>query len=649
MKHLDDLPKRDNNHEIQEIAETAFRTSISECGCFSIQQEDRNDFGTDFQLEVIDDESATNIRVHVQLKGTQSSALEDGSVSRSIKRANLNYLLQQPSSIYICYHLPTESLLIRYVEDVHREYEHEISGWRTQTTVTVNFTQTFDVEAQKTLKNRVTALAKASRNERILYTSTPPGQLAALLAKTTEKVIVPAGKEQARAMLDVLYEAGKDEIISNSFDQFSAELSSFPIDMMSLYMAEINIAINRMEFDKDRILTGITKLEEIISLKCFETGSLLYSIGNGWLALGEYEKARDVYNTALNELDSPNLSYIAAQCYKNMGSVMEHLSNDIDVAISFYERSLELSPQLSEALFALALCYRQKQEFTKVLEYLDQVIFMNNAESRNPSLQGWRIEALFNENDITGAFREIYSLVAQAGKFDWVWSWCANQVKIYGRDSLVASRKAIRFWDVYTQQHPECIRGKQERLLCLLYMRSLDDVIDIDINFNSFKDQVLELLDDVSNKAFWWDRIGHWAQYDKNWEAAKKYYQKSYELEPEQYGYCLGTALNFLGEYKNSYPMLLDQAENHKPDAMSWFQVAVACEGLENIAGCLFSYHKAIKLDSDYDLAWFNLGGIYWNFGDKEQASEIWGEAIERFPEHHLVDKLRKDLPFLFD
>lgn len=283
----------------------------------------------------------------------------------------------------------------------------------------------------------------------------------------------------------------------------------------------------------------------------------------------------------------------------------------------------------------------------KVLEYLDQVIFVNNAGSRNPSLQGWRIEALFNEGDIAGAFRDINSLVSQAEKFDWIWPWCASQVRAFGRNSLFSTHKAILFWELYIQHHSENIRGKQERLLCLLYVRSLDEVIDV--NFNSFKDQVSEFLDDESDKAFWWDRIGHWAQYDKNWEEAEKYYRMAYELEPEQYGYCLGVALNFLGEYENAYPMLLDQAENHKPDAMSWFQVAVACEGLGDIAGCLFSYNKAIKLDPEYDLAWFNLGGIYWNSGDKAQATEIWGDAIVRFPEHRLVEKIRKDLPSLFD
>ena len=93
MKDLDDIPKRDDNHEIQETSETAFRTSISECGCFFIQREDRRVYGTDFQLEVIDAASMTNIRVHVQLKGTKCSELEDGSVNRSVTRTNLNYLL----------------------------------------------------------------------------------------------------------------------------------------------------------------------------------------------------------------------------------------------------------------------------------------------------------------------------------------------------------------------------------------------------------------------------------------------------------------------------------------------------------------------------------------------------------------------------
>ena len=72
MSNLDDLPKRDENRRIQEKSETVFRTAISECGEFEIQSnsKDNYDYGTDFQIEAINAGAMTNVRVHVQLKGT---------------------------------------------------------------------------------------------------------------------------------------------------------------------------------------------------------------------------------------------------------------------------------------------------------------------------------------------------------------------------------------------------------------------------------------------------------------------------------------------------------------------------------------------------------------------------------------------------
>ncbi|GAB1260006.1 DUF4365 domain-containing protein [Aurantivibrio plasticivorans] len=642
MEHLDDFPERDSNHKIQEVAETAFRTAISQCECFVIQHEDRRDYGTDFQLEVIDNESMTNVRIHVQVKGTECQELNDGSVSRSVARSNLNYLLQQPCSIYVCCHIPTNRLLVRYVDDVYKEYEHQGSGWRNQRSITVNFTQNFDDDFQEKLKGRSFTLAKHSRNERILFSNTPPDQISTLIEITKEQIIVPAGYNQAKMLLDELYHAGKDQIISNSFDQFLVELSSHPEDMLTAYMAEINLGINGVEINEDRIRTGIEEIIKVIELECFELGSLLYSMGNGWLALKEFERARDAYNNALVELSRPELSNLSAQCYKNMGSVMEHLSDDESVALGFYQRALELSPQLSEAHFAMALCYRKKQDFSKVLEHLDQVVFIRGSNDRSLSLQGWRVEALFNNGDSDAAFREINALISNVGQSRWVWSWCARQVMVFGRDSIKSSKKAISFWNLYLQENSRSMEAKQERLLCLLNIRFHGEEIDFD--FETFKNQTLEVIEDGDvNIAFWLDRVGHWAQCDNDWIEAEANYRKAFDLEPELYGYCLGTALNFLGEFEEAFPILLEQAENHHPDAKSWFQVAVACEGLDDFPGCLFAYHKAIDLDPHYDLAWFNLGGQYWNLGAEEEAMKIWKEAVTRFPDHDLTKELQQN------
>ena len=95
--------------------------------------------------------------------------------------------------------------------------------------------------------------------------------------------------------------------------------------------------------------------------------------------------------------------------------------------------------------------------------------------------------------------------------------------------------------------------------------------------------------------------------------------------------------------------MLLEQAEKHQPDAMSWFQVAIAREGIGDSEGCISAYKRALRLDENYELAWFNLGGVYWNSGKKIDAISTWKEAIRRFPSHHLAVKLLRDFAVLRD
>ena len=121
---------------------------------------------------------------------------------------------------------------------------------------------------------------------------------------------------------------------------------------------------------------------------------------------------------------------------------------------------------------------------------------------------------------------------------------------------------------------------------------------------------------------------------------AEDCYRKAYELSPAEYGYCLGTALNFLGRHEEALPILLEQAKNHHPDAMSWFQVAVAMEKTGSNTDSIGAYKRVLELDEGYDLAWFNLGGVYWNSGHKAEAPATWAEAIRRFPEHKLTSKL---------
>lgn len=120
MSSFDYLPKRDHNHTLEDQAESAFQALISQSPNFVCQRSDRKDYGTDFQIEVIVAGQATNVRLHVQLKGTERTLNADGSLSISVDRTNLNYLIAQPYSFYVAYHAPTKSLRVSFVEAVLR-------------------------------------------------------------------------------------------------------------------------------------------------------------------------------------------------------------------------------------------------------------------------------------------------------------------------------------------------------------------------------------------------------------------------------------------------------------------------------------------------------------------------------------------------
>ena len=143
--YLDDLPQRSISHDTEQSAVRAFEEAIERSNLFIIQRADKNDYGTDVQLEARIGTSMTNTRIHVQLKGTTGDLNTDGSVSISVDRENLNYLLRQPLSIYVCYHIPSKSLFVQIAEDTFRQYEQKALDWHSQKTLTIKFRERFTI------------------------------------------------------------------------------------------------------------------------------------------------------------------------------------------------------------------------------------------------------------------------------------------------------------------------------------------------------------------------------------------------------------------------------------------------------------------------------------------------------------------------
>lgn len=643
----DDLPRRHRSHDTEHSAVLAFEVATAALSLFLIQSRDRNDYGTDVQIEARDGDQMTNLRVHAQLKGTEGPANVDGSVSVSVYIENLNYLLAQPDAIYVFCHLPSHRLLARYAISIHRELEHRGPSWREQKTVTIRCAEAFDEAFQRRLHGRVMAFGKSGRQRRAEWSATPTEQSPALVQRAVPIIEVPPEPTRAKVMLMELYGAGHDAVISAHFQHFAAVLQSEPGAMDEAYMAEINLGIQGESLDQERVRRGIDVLHEAIARRDTHPGSIMYCQANGWLALREYEKAKNQFQRALQHLDDPRVAIVAAQCYKNLGTVFEEL-HDVDAAVTHFEKALQLDPDLGEAHYALALHYLQRKVDPKAaLAHLDAVTFRRGSAMATPGMQGWRIEAMFQTGDAIGAFREMQCLLAVADQYPWVWPSCARQVARYGRATTDSTRKSVSFWREYIRIHPEDILAERHRLLCIWSLHK--EGVYNGMDFQGFKDTAIHLIACADpDPAFLWDRVGHWAQRDGDWGQAEEAFRKAYEIESCEYGYCLGTALNFLDRHAEALPILISQAEMHQPDAMSWFQVAIAREGVKDIDGSITAYERAIELDPEYDHALFNLGGLHWNRRDISRAIQIWKDAVKRFPDHSKVPLLRDMLPSVF-
>lgn len=221
MDHLDDLPKRHKNHVTESQAESAFQKLLALSNDFFLQASDRKDYGTDCHIEVVSRDNATNVRIQVQLKGTEKAENADGSICIEIQRANLNYLLMQPHSSFVCYHVPTQKLRVCTVDAVLRQYMHSGQSWTQQKTLTVNFSEVLTETWLRSLAVLARSSAASLRNIRIAQTTARPEDLPKVVKTTHLPLNFPQEITLTAEILSSLYENDADDIISAEFEKFA--------------------------------------------------------------------------------------------------------------------------------------------------------------------------------------------------------------------------------------------------------------------------------------------------------------------------------------------------------------------------------------------------------------------------------------------
>ncbi|RKG85116.1 tetratricopeptide repeat protein [Corallococcus sp. CA049B] len=261
-------------------------------------------------------------------------------------------------------------------------------------------------------------------------------------------------------------------------------------------------------------------------------------------------------------------------------------------------------------------------------------------------VNAWRAQALFQTNQEGSAFNAINSFLDNDALSDWEWAWAARLVSTHRYDNLSSARKSLQFWRRYLLQHPGHVHAQIEEFNCLWWIHQ--ETGETRISFKEMTKLAEAItLKSESTSGRLWDQLGHWAQREDDWIAAEAAFRRAL-ISDKKYSYCFARALNRNGKYEETLAVLNTHSESTASDAPSQFELAVAREHLGDSVGAIAAYSQAVEIDPDYDVAHFNLGGVFWNSGDMRNALLIWKAAIARFPAHEAADRLRKDLPALF-
>jgi len=152
------LPQRPQEHVYSDLGVRKFCELFTD-PWFIAREESKSDYGVDIVIEALTDngKNPTNIRSHAQVKASTKKPNADGSYSYSVLFSNLNYLLNNPNSLYVFYSVKEDKLLYCTAESAYKTY-HDTKN------VTIHFTEVLDQEVVKNIHSQTMATSMSIRD-----------------------------------------------------------------------------------------------------------------------------------------------------------------------------------------------------------------------------------------------------------------------------------------------------------------------------------------------------------------------------------------------------------------------------------------------------------------------------------------------------
>jgi len=164
------LPQGNEKEELEQLSKDKLRP-LFDLKKFQIREENYRDKGIDLDIELKFNGKHTNFRFIIQLKATDTiQSNSDGSYSKSIDTANIQYLLNSGKpSYYILYHKQSGEFYYSNMSNFLKNIEGKTKEWDAQVTNTLRFRSKLNEEVVEDIYKAVLNYGKNFRklNEKI--------------------------------------------------------------------------------------------------------------------------------------------------------------------------------------------------------------------------------------------------------------------------------------------------------------------------------------------------------------------------------------------------------------------------------------------------------------------------------------------------
>ncbi|MDX2049395.1 MAG: tetratricopeptide repeat protein [Chitinophagaceae bacterium] len=395
--------------------------------------------------------------------------------------------------------------------------------------------------------------------------------------------------------------------------------------------------------------TGKYKKAEDIYLKLIATEPEKY---NTWLAAGNfyYDESKDAEKTEKYYLKALSIDSTDPALYNNLGLVYENLKKDYKKAERYYLQTIKISPKYSLGYRNLAAMHEKQKNYVQAEKYLMQAIKLQPDVIENYNVTGIFYYDRKKREEAEKYFRKALQLDSN---FVYAWHNLALVYQFLFMDTAKAEQyylRAIKADPGYTASIDNLAKiykqQKKSRLLEQLYVKAVKDnpgkpefantlgIYYYDLSLaGKAEEQFNVAIKADSNFVYAWHNLALVHQFlNKDTSKAEKYYLQAIMVDS-----AYAASIDNLGKiYKQQkrqglFEQLYSNAVRNNPGKPEFANsLGIFYYDQLQAGKAEEQFRHAIKADSNFVYAWYNLALVYQYLNrDTSKAEQYYLRAIK--------------------